>query len=150
MAKGNKSKNTVRERVLFCPECKVKSRMRLKLSPKFGYFYGCENWPDCGCVHSAHQDTGKPMGKPADELTRKMRKKAHYAFDKIWKRTDMKRESVYKWLALQLGIPKKKCHISLMDYDQCEGIIELCKRKYGTLERLTPHQNTPKSSPEGA
>lgn len=117
---------------VICPNCKVPMQLR---PSKYGWFYGCTNWPDCDVTHCCHQPgtstAGKPMGYPGDKATRKARHEAHLAFDKIWKGGKMKRRDAYTWLREQLGISKWKCHIGRMNVKRCEEIIRLCKERTG-------------------
>lgn len=66
--------------------------------------------------------------------------KAHAAFDPLWEAKLRKRRkergpeykkvyargSGYKWLAGQLGIPRKECHIGMFDVDMCKRVVEIC------------------------
>lgn len=96
-------------------------------------FWVCECGARCG-THK-HSPQYKPLGTPANESLRSMRKIAHAAFDPLWERKMAKdcisktkaRQAGYAWLAEQLGIPVKKCHIGQMDAKQCCDVIELCK-----------------------
>lgn len=74
-------------------------------------FYLCECGAYCGC----HKGTTKPLGYPCGPDTRKARSAAHAAFDPIWQQGRMSRNAAYKWLAAQLGIEPKRCHIGMMD-----------------------------------
>ncbi|MFN0191218.1 MAG: zinc-finger-containing protein [Aestuariivirga sp.] len=54
---------------------------------------------------------------------------AHRAFDPIWEFGTMSREDAYTWLAKQLGIPRKNCHMLQMDEAMCAKVIEVCKNR---------------------
>lgn len=84
--------------------------------------YYCE---DCKAIVGCHAGTHKPLGKMADRETRKLRIKAHSAFDKLWKSQLMSRSKAYDWLSLQLGINAEDCHISNMSKDQLKDVQTL-------------------------
>ena len=84
------------------------------------------------------------MGKPADMVTRRWRRRAHKAFDNLWrplgnKSRKTKRESqdsyqkvhearqnAYLWLSVMLDIPISECHIAEFDQEICQRVIEIC------------------------
>lgn len=56
---------------------------------------------------------------------------AHEAFDPLWKfstfqRQKTKRSEAYRWLATQLGIDFKNCHIGEFDAATCGKVVEVC------------------------
>lgn len=113
---------------VLCFECG--SPMVLRMNRKFkghGLFYGCQNWPSCKGIHSAHPD-GTPMGKPADSRTRKARHEVHLAFDPIWRRRYKTRNGAYALLRRELGLTKDECHIGLFDLAMCERALEFTTR----------------------
>lgn len=82
-------------------------------------FWLCE----CGARVGCHKGTTIPLGRPAGTATQAARRAAHVAFDPLWRRK-VDRDGVapkeargagYKWLADQLGIDRKDCHIGWMD-----------------------------------
>lgn len=121
-----KHKNkSVKTYMLMCPECGGKMRLR---NSRYGKFYGCENWPKCQATHGAHPD-GQPLGKPADQETKKARIRAHAAFDKTWNGVSVKnaRNRAYKFLANQMELTADQCHIGMFTKQQCEQVVKLCK-----------------------
>lgn len=91
----------------------------------------CGAW--CGC----HAGTENGLGRLANAELRTAKMAAHAAFDPLWKKK-MEREqcsksharkSGYRWLADQLGIPYRKCHIGEMDVEQCRRVVEICSRR---------------------
>ena len=122
--------------VLCCPECG--GEMILRKSPKYPKpFYGCLHYPLCRATHGAHPD-GRPLGKPADSVTKRWRIAAHAALDPLWGRDEegihcqiqkRHRRAVYAWLAEQLGIRNvgEECHIAMFDSEQCQRVIDVCK-----------------------
>lgn len=128
---------------LDCPECDGK--MYLKRS-RYGLFYGCENYPGCRATHGAHAN-GRPLGVPANSVTKVARISAHDAFDQLWigalaiydirergaarrkaehKINQTARVRAYEWLADRLGVPFDDCHIGSFDLDTCRLVVQVC------------------------
>lgn len=76
-----------------------------------------------------HPGTNKPLGAPAGQLTKWARMDAHKHFDKIWQDKSMSRKAAYKWLAGELGIEAKSCHIGSMDRDTAKRVVAICKQR---------------------
>lgn len=49
-------------------------------------------------------------------------------FDPIWKSGQRSRSDAYSWLAHNLGIKKRDCHIGLFDIVMCRKVVEVCKQ----------------------
>jgi hypothetical protein len=71
---------------------------------------------------------------PADDETRTLRSKCHVKFDPLWKRVDGKRTrrnkfvtrtDAYQWMQSVMGISKDKCHIGMLDKEQCERLLKI-------------------------
>jgi ssDNA-binding Zn-finger/Zn-ribbon topoisomerase 1 len=107
--------------------------MRFVEKSRHGPFWSCTRWPKCDGTIGAHKASGDPLGTPADPDTRAARIRAHAAFDPLWQgksaRFRGRRKLAYRWLALELGIPKGLCHIAMMDAATCERVVELCARE---------------------
>lgn len=97
------------------------------------WFWLCSScWSYCG----AHRHTLKPFGTPAGPETRRARSAAHAAFDPLWQKRQRlsglskhhARGKGYKWLAAQLGIEPKACHIGDMDAATARRVVEVCQR----------------------
>jgi len=124
-------KGTPNEYDLTCPECG--KPMRLRYSKKNdSRFYGCTGWPDCDVVHGAHPD-GKPLGKPGDRATRSARKRAHEAFDQLWKPAGarMTRGQAYAWLEGYFDLDEDEAHIGNFDSTQCEELVAALLCEFG-------------------
>lgn len=106
-----------------CIECG--RRMILKTG-RYGLFYGCIGFPECGGVLGAHAGNGKPMGVQADAETRKARIAAHNAFDPLWRGGRMSRSTAYHWLASRLMIAYADCHIGNFGRVTCEKVVAVC------------------------
>lgn len=124
---------------LKCAECGA--AMFLKES-KHGKFFGCSMFPECKGTHGAHPD-GKPFGEPANAATKLARMHAHAAFDQLWKdrlqsndgkpaRTRTRNEA-YLWLANQLDIKRRDCHIGLFDSNTCAAVVRVCEAYTGRV-----------------
>jgi hypothetical protein len=91
----------------------------------------------CGAYVGVHRGTLKPLGSPAGPQTRAARSAAHAAFDPLWeKRMKLSgfskhraRGRGYKWLAGELGISAKECHIGMMDAATARRVVEICNRR---------------------
>lgn len=90
----------------------------------------------CGAYTGCHAGTERPKGRPAGKPTRSARMDAHAAFDRLWE-AKMKRDGCskkdarkagYKWLAAQLKIDPKDCHIGDMDWHRARRVVAICRR----------------------
>lgn len=86
-------------------------------------FYLCET---CRAYVGTHKGTIKPLGLPANSELRLARRDAHALFDQLWKSKRMSRTRAYKWLANQLHISVRNCHIGAFDVATCRRVVELC------------------------
>lgn len=104
-----------------------------------GYPYGRDYGPMWVCVPCAawvgcHPGTDKPLGGLANAELRAWKIQAHAAFDPLWEgkmRRDKcskgkARRAGYKWLAGELKIDVKICHIGYMNEDECRRVVEIC------------------------
>lgn len=88
-------------------------------------------WPyiwhclQCGAIVGTHRNTNFPLGYMSNGYVRALRAELHDIVDKFWKRHGVHRDSVYRWLGEQLGIPK--IHIGEMTISQLKHSIELSK-----------------------
>lgn len=96
-------------------------------------FWRCQICPDAyvGC----HEGTETPLGRLADAKLRLAKSHAHAVFDPIWERK-MVRDQIskheargkgYAWLAGQLGIDPKDCHIGMFDVETCMRTVIICR-----------------------
>jgi len=98
-------------------------------------YYRC----GCGASVSCHPGTGIAAGRPASAATRYLRSKAHDVFDPIWRglgqrssiATGHARTRAYKWLARQLGIHPRTCHIGFFGPDELRRVIDICNQAAG-------------------
>lgn len=96
--------------------------------------YRCE---PCAAWVGCHPGTDIPLGRLANKALRDAKQAAHAAFDPLWKAkkardnisTKAARTAGYRWLATQLGIDAKDCHIGMFDEQQCQRVVELCSNR---------------------
>lgn len=81
----------------------------------------------CGAYVGVHRKTNHPKGSLAKAPLRAARKRAHAAFDPLWRSKEMTRSAAYKWLASQLGIRKERCHIAYFDEVECDQVVEIMR-----------------------
>lgn len=132
-----------------CPYCLKSSKLvkgnviyplRKHLYAKSYYHCSrCKAWVGC------HPNSIEPMGRLANASLRTARMEAHAAFDPIWetasgsngrtKRTE--RLKAYIWLARELGMPVRDCHIGMFDIKTCRKVVMLCQAL--TTPRNTEH-----------
>lgn len=132
-----------------CPYCMVPAILVDSAEIYHGRSYGliylcrpCEAWV------GVHKGTAKPLGRLANKELREWKQKAHATFDPIWRRKYEKRKagypgssehpggetylpvyarsSGYKWLAGELGIDAKLCHIGMFDIEMCKRVVDIC------------------------
>ncbi len=127
-------------RPLTCPYCESVAVLRpasyvYKWDNDYGPLWVCAKFPSCDAYVGCHPGTEKPLGRLADGCLRFAKMNAHKAFDPLWE-AKMKRDgcskgearrAAYKWLAAQLGIDPKDCHIGMMDKDMCGRVWEVCQ-----------------------
>ena len=90
-----------------------------------GKFMGCVNYPQCTSVQRI--EDGYVKGEQSTKELRNLRKKAHDAFDDIWKSGSMERGEAYLWLAKKMDLPEEDAHIANFNIKQCEEVIEHVK-----------------------
>jgi hypothetical protein len=120
-------------RKVICPYCQTEAKLVNgktlfgKDELKNSFFWRCR---PCKATVGCHPGTKNPMGRLANAVLRKLRNQAHAMIDPKWKQDGAKKRTrVYAWLAGQLGIPVKECHIGHFDEDMCRRVIEICRAK---------------------
>jgi hypothetical protein len=79
----------------------------------------------CNAYVGVHKGTTKPLGILANAELREWKKKAHAAFDPIWKSGEMSRGKAYALLAKAMGV--NEIHIGESNIETCKQIIEKAK-----------------------
>jgi len=126
--------NTQQTMPVICPYCQadaeyLDSSEVYGAGHSYGMLYLCR---PCDAYVGVHKGTDRPLGTLADYETRWWRKKAHGVFDPIWMRSSNPHRSwVYHWLAVQMGIPDKECHIGMFTVSQCKQVVAICKGMKG-------------------
>lgn len=91
-------------------------------------FFLCE---PCDAYVGCHQTPNgkfKSMGELANRELRQLRIKAHEAFDPMWLHGSMERSKAYAWLAMQMNLSTKECHIGKFNVEQCKRVIAICSQ----------------------
>lgn len=101
-----------------------------RLGMKNEKLYQCQN---CNARVGCHKGTNRPLGNVANEVLRLKRVETHQVFDAYWREHGVSRAQAYKWLAKKMKLPVARAHIGGFEMDQCQQVIELC-RKYEKME----------------
>jgi len=113
-----------------CPYCGCPTEMR-DSACVYGRSYGdvliCTQYPGCDAFVGMHRDGSGPKGALADRTTREARKRAHAAFDPLWRSGRTGRNAAYRWLADKLGMAVADAHIGMFDADTCARVVEVCR-----------------------
>lgn len=70
-----------------------------------------------------------PLGRLANAELREWKKRAHSAFDHLWKTDGMTRSAAYRWMREAMGMTEEQAHIGKFDVGECRRLVELA-RKY--------------------
>ena len=81
----------------------------------------------CNAYVGCYKGTTTPMGKPANAVLRLKRQETHRVFDRFWREQGWTRSAAYRWLAHSLHRREKEAHIGMMEMDECEQVIRLCR-----------------------
>jgi len=112
---------------MVCPRCKQKMKF-IEEDEKF--FYVCRNFPKhCDVTHMAYPD-GRPMGKPADAVTRKLRALCHRKMDELIlskKGIDkrMAQRKIYDFLAVKMKL--SAVHFGSFNHQACKQAMSILK-----------------------
>lgn len=120
----NQQKKVIKEPIM-CPYCGNPPEWvenKEIYGKNFGESYMCYLCRPCKAYVGCHQNSKKPLGSLADTETRYWRRKAHAAFDPLWKEGYMSRNAAYQLLGDRIG---HEVHIGWSDIDQCKKIIEI-------------------------
>lgn len=118
-----------------CPYCGNKPVLKDSIEiygQSYGLIWHCE---PCGAYVGVHKGTEVPLGRLANGVLREYKKQAHAAFDVIWQHKisrsmskKVARGETYNWLAEQMGMEPKDCHIGMFDENQCVEVIKICSQ----------------------
>ncbi len=116
---------------LRCPYCGGHARLRssaVVYRRTFGYVYLCEHYPRCDAYVGCHPGTTRPLGRLADAALRRWKRRAHAAFDPLWRSGRMTRRDAYRVLQHLMGLDETRAHIGQFDIDQCRLLIARLQR----------------------
>lgn len=125
------SKKKLVPREVYCDYCGRRAEFvdsKIVYGKSYGMMYLCRH---CMAYVGVHKGTSRPLGRLADAQLRYWKKRAHAAFDPLWKYGRFKgsRNVAYAWLAEQMGIPVEKTHIGMFDVGQCRTAIRICAQE---------------------
>lgn len=135
-----------------CPYCERPAILRdseCVYNRSYGMIWICVQ---CQAWVGVHKGTTKPLGRLANKELRDWKIKAHAVFDPLWEakykhrlaggasksgrpggahyKKAYARGSAYKWLAGEMGIDSKQCHIGMFDVEQCKQVVVICSKYY--------------------
>lgn len=98
-----------------------------------GLVIACSRYPVCDS-YTGWSPMGLYYGVPvvlADKQTRKARVEAHEWFDRLWRAPTplMSRKAAYARLAERFDLPPEQAHIKLFNYDQCQRLIVMVRKR---------------------
>jgi len=112
-----------------CPYCNQASILvdsaEVYHGRSYGPIYLCR---PCKAYVGVHKATNEPLGRLANADLRRLKMRAHEAFDPIWKSGRMKRKEAYSWLSSALCIDVNDCHIGMFNEEACEQVVRVCER----------------------
>lgn len=113
-----------------CPYCKQPTEFvdsSEVYRESHGMIYLCRQ---CRAWVGIHPDSeSAALGRLANAELRDWKKKAHAAFDPIWKSNLMSREKAYDWLSEQLKVPRHYTHIGFFGVETCKKLVVICKKE---------------------
>ena len=91
-----------------------------------GYCYYCTQ---CQAFVGTHRPWPRiALGVLADKKMRTLKVECHNIFDTFWKgkhKASKKRDDLYKWLSVQMGVPYPECHFGYFDYSQLQKALSI-------------------------
>lgn len=113
-----------------CPYCKQPTEFvdsSEVYRESHGMIYLCR---PCRAWVRIHKDSeAAALGRLANAELREWKKKAHDAFDPIWKSNLMSREQAYAWLSEKLKVPRHYTHIGFFGVETCKKLVIICKKE---------------------
>lgn len=111
---------------MICPYCNQPAKCvpneEIYNGKRYGKSYMMWWCEPCDAYVGTHEnDPDRPLGTLANRELREWRKKAHRAFDPLWKSKKMKRQEAYRWLYEQTG---KWIHMGESDIETCKLVIK--------------------------
>ena len=114
-------------KLVYCPYCGRRAEYvdsKCVYGKSYGMIYLCRN---CMAYVGVHKGTDQPLGRLANAELRYWKKRAHAAFDPLWKygRFRGRRNAAYAWLAEKMGLPREKTHIGMFGVAECRRVIQI-------------------------
>lgn len=116
-----------------CPHCGGPVEICLNSAIYGGRTYGEYPWVlrcvgDCDAHVGFHPFTAIPLGTLATGPMRTARQAAKAEFNPTWQGGRMTRSQAYGRLAAAMRMPVSQCHIGWFTVEQCEQVIEICRK----------------------
>ena len=111
------------------PASSIYGESAQRLGMKEEWLYQCQN---CNARVGCHKGTKRPLGNVANEVLRLKRMETHQVFDSFWRAKRMSRTKANRWLSEQMELPESKAHIGGFEMEQCQRLIELCRKEQKT------------------
>lgn len=111
------------------PASSIYGESAQRLGMKEEWLYQCQN---CNARVGCHKGTKRPLGNVVNEVLRLKRMETHQVFDSFWRAKRMSRTKAYRWLSEQMELPESKAHIGGFEMEQCQRLIELCRKEQKT------------------
>ena len=112
---------------VICPYCGAKAELKdsaiLYRGRSYGKVYLCSNYPTCDAYCGVHKGTDVPLGRLANAELREWKKRAHAAFDPLWKTGGISRKRAYAIASDIMGKPVDETHIGMFDVQECKDLI---------------------------
>lgn len=122
-----------------CPYCKVGTQLITgkDVYPHRPDLYAKKFWscPRCYARVGCHGNTNKPLGRLANKELRDLKSAAHAAFNPLYIDGIIEsRTKAYKWLAEQMQMTRKQCHIGKFNEDECRQVVILVQAQFGLMK----------------
>lgn len=87
-------------------------------------FWVCD---PCSAYVGCHKNSDRhvPLGRLANAELRTWKQHAHSNFYPIWKSGSMNRRDAYTWLADEMNLDLKRCHIGMFNVEQCKRVVQI-------------------------
>jgi hypothetical protein len=95
---------------------------------KFWRCQPCGAYVGCHRANKGYGDGTVPLGILANAYLRRAKIDVHNLLDPMWKSGAMKRMEAYAWLAKEMNISLKECHIGMFSLAQCQQAIQLLRK----------------------
>lgn len=128
-----------------CPYCGAVARYQsadgiYRENSRNVMLYVCPNYPECDSYVRVHQGTKVPVGSMANPELRRLRKEAHFHFNRLYLDGYMTKDEAYRWLAYIINTTDmKNAHIGNMSEYYCGVVIEKSKEFIERQKLINSH-----------